>query len=144
MKEVIFVEPFLSYINEEKVLKSMIVTNINKSLIPTISKKPDDKSKVKSLMSHYTSPEYFQNNSNHILIISLFFAFLSLLMVNRGLQFYSNNEFTSMTGVTRLTNITDVNSVDMELERNENSNDNIDKTFKLGLNGHLRLRGLKC
>ena len=85
--DIVFVEPFLSYINEEKVLEKMIVQNINKSLIP--EKPKSDKSPVMSGLSHVTSPEYFQNNATHIIVIVVFLSILTLLMVNRGLEFYS-------------------------------------------------------
>ena len=86
LSDLIYFETFLQFISEDETLQEMIVTNIDKSLMPNQAK--DKTSFFIKNFNHYTSPEYIQNNSQSILTVSVFFSTLALSMTIRGLQFY--------------------------------------------------------
>ena len=86
LSDLIYFETFLQFIREDEILQEMIVTNIDKSLMP--NQAIDKTSCFIKNFNHYTSPEYIQNNSQSILTVSVFFSTLALSMTIRGLQFY--------------------------------------------------------
>ena len=69
---------------EEKGLEEIIVKNVNKSLLPNPAKSGSVRF---SSLRHVMSPEYLQNNRNHVLTIATFLSLLLLAMVVRAAQF---------------------------------------------------------
>ena len=86
LTDLVYSETFLQFISEDETLQEMIVTNIDKSLMPKLANKRTYAFMTK--VNHYSSPEYLQNNSQSIITVSVFLSILALSMTIRGLQFY--------------------------------------------------------
>ena len=85
VKDLIHVDSFINFIREEETLQAMIVSNINKALLPKETN--EDRSEFVEALIQVTSPEYLQNNGSNIITVISFISILLISMYVRAAEF---------------------------------------------------------